>query len=107
MRSGRGLQGDGVHAGYLEETIFEQLYDFQAALRKLLGLIGMLGGDAIKARDEFVYARIIFHGGGAEGIHAQVDGVIPSGKTGEVTQNFDFAYFGKIRDALVAIMMAQ
>jgi hypothetical protein len=56
----------------------------------------MLGGQAIEAGDKFVYARIIFHGAGAERVHAQIYGVIPGGKAREVTQDFDFAYFWKI-----------
>jgi hypothetical protein len=107
LRASRGLPGDAVHAGYLKEAILEELDDFQAALRKFLGLIGVFGGDAIQASDEFVYARIVLHGAGTERVHTQIDGVIPGGETSEVAQNFDFAYFGKIGDALVAMMTAQ
>jgi hypothetical protein len=107
LRAGSGLHGDGVHTGDFEETIFEQLYDFQAALRKFLGLIGMLSGDAVEAGDKLVYARIVLHGAGTERIHPQIDGVIPGGKTREVAQNFDLTNFRKPGNALVAMMTAQ
>ena len=73
------------------------LKNFEAALGKLLRLIGMLGGDAVEARDEFVDARVVFHGAGAQRIHAEIDGVIPGGEAREVAHHFDFADFGEIR----------
>ena len=58
----------------------------------------MFGGEAVEARDEFVYARIVFHGAGAERIHAEIDGVIPGGEAREVADDFDFADFGEAFD---------
>ena len=72
--------------------------NLQAALRKFDRLVGMFGGDAVEARDEFIYARIVFHGAGAERIHAQINGVIPGGKAREVADHFDFADFGEAFD---------
>ena len=99
VRASSGLQRDRVHAGDFEEALFEELQNFQAALRKLLRLIGMLGGDAVEASDEFVDARVVFHGAGAQRIHAEVDGVVPGRETREVANDFDLADFGEAFDA--------
>ena len=55
----------------------------------------MLGGEAIEPRHEFVYARVVLHGAGAQRIHPQVDGVVPGGKPREVAEDFDLADFGE------------
>src|ERR1700719_657259 len=67
----------------------------------------MLRGDAVDARDEFVDARIVFHGAGAEGIHAEVDRVVPRREAREVANDFDFADFGESRNALVAMSLPE
>ena len=72
--------------------------DAQAALRDFSRLLGMFGGQTIEARDEFVDAWIVFHGAGAERIHAEVNGVIPGGKAREMADDFDFADFGEAFD---------
>ncbi len=107
LRAGGRLQGDGVHAGDFEKALLEQAKDFEAALGKLLRLIRMLGGDAVESRHEFVDPRIVFHGTGAEGIHAEVDGVVPGRKAREVANDFDFAYFRESLNALLAVILAQ
>ena len=63
----------------------------------------MFGGNAIEPRDEFVDAWVVFHGAGAERIHAEVDGVVPGGESGEVADDFDLADFGEAFDAFAAI----
>ena len=65
LRTGGGLQGDGVHAGDFQEAVAEGLHDTQSALRNFLGLIRMSVGEAFHARDEFVHARVVLHGAGA------------------------------------------
>src|SRR4029077_11080989 len=107
LRAGGGLQSDGVHAGDFEQALLEQAKDFQAALRKLLRLVGMLGGDAVKSRPEFVDPRVVLHGAGAEGIHAEVDRVVPGGEAREVANDFDFADFGESLNALAAVILAE
>ncbi len=67
----------------------------------------MFRSDAGKTSDEFVDARIVLHGTGTEWIHAQVDGVIPGGKTREVAEDFDFADFWKPFRAGFAMVLAQ
>src|SRR5580704_3009648 len=58
----------------------------------------MFTRESIEPRDEFVYARIVFHGAGTERIHSEVDGVIPRGKPGEMPDHFDLADFRKTFD---------
>ena len=67
----------------------------------------MLRGDAVEARDEFIDARVVLHGAGAERIHAQIDGVVPGGKAREVADDFDFADFGETFDAGRAVMFSE
>ena len=100
LRAGGGLQRGGVHAGDFEQALLQRRQDFQAALREFLRLIGMLGGDAVQPRDEFVHARVVLHGAGAQRIHAQIDGVVPGGEPREVADHFDLADFGKALDAV-------
>ena len=107
LRTGGGLERNGVHAGDFEKTFFKQAQDFQAALRELLRLIRMFGGDAIEAGDKFVDTRIVFHGAGAKRIHAEIDGVVPSGEPREVADDFDLADFGEAFDTVAAMAGAQ
>ncbi len=107
LRSRCGLQCDGVHAGDFQQALLEQLQNLQAALRKFVGLIGMFGRDAIEPRHEFVHTRVVLHGAGAQRVHAEIDRVIPGGKTREVPHDFDFADFGKAFDAAGASVLSQ
>ncbi len=107
LRARRRFQRARIHARNFDEAILEQLQNFQAALRKFLRLVGMLGGDAVQAGDEFIHARIVFHGAGAERVHAEIDGVIPGGEPREVADHFDLADFGKSFDALAHVIGAQ
>ncbi len=67
----------------------------------------MLGGQAFEPRDELVDARIVFHGAGAERVHAEIDRVIPCGKAGEVADHFDFADFGEAFNGIAAECSAE
>jgi len=107
MRPRCGLQRDGIHAGDLQQALFEQPKDFEAALRKLLRLIRMFRGDPVEPGHEFIYARVVFHRAGAKRIHAQVDGVVPRRKTREVAENFDLAHFGKAFDARAPVIRTE
>ena len=96
MRAGRGLQRDRVHAGDFDQALAQRLDDAQRALRNLLRLVGMSVGQAFEARDHFVHARVVLHGARAQRIHAEIDGVVPGGKPGEVADDFDLADFGHV-----------
>src|SRR5579875_3295055 len=67
----------------------------------------MLGGQTVKPRDEFVYARIVFHGAGAQWVHTEVNRVIPGGKAGKMAQDFDLAELGKTLDAFATMVGAE
>ena len=58
----------------------------------------MRPSEAFGARDQFVDARVVLHGAGAERIEAEINGVIPSGEAGEVAEGFELADFGKVFD---------
>ena len=107
LRASGGLQSNYVHARDFEEALLQEAQDFQAALRELLRLQRVLGGDAVEPCDEFIHARVVFHGAGAQRIHAQVDGVVPRGKTREMTENLDFADFRETLDAFATMARAQ
>ena len=107
LRAGGGLERSGVHPRDFGEAIEQQLLNFQAALRQLLRLIGMLGGDAVEARDKFIHARVVLHRARPERIHAQIDRVIPRGKPREMADDFDFADFGESRNLLAGVVRAQ
>src|SRR5271168_4399057 len=70
----------------------------QAALGKLRGPRRVFGGEAFQARDKFIDPRVVFHGAGTQRIHAEIDGVIPSGKASEVADDFDLADFRETFD---------
>ena len=67
----------------------------------------MLGGNAVQPGNEFVHARIVFHGAGPQGVHPEIDCVVPGRKPGEVTQGFYLADLGKSRDAFTAVIRAE
>ncbi len=77
MRSGGGLQRDGIHAGDFQQALFEQPQNLEAALRELLWLIRMLRGNPLEPGNKFVHARVVLHRAGAQRIHPQVNGVVP------------------------------
>ena len=91
MRAGCGLQGDGVHAGDFEQAALEQVDDFKDALGQRVGPIGMSFGQPFDAGHQLVNARVVFHGAGAQRIHAQIDGIVPGGKPREVADDLDLA----------------
>ncbi len=66
----------------------------EAALRERFGLVGVGFGDAFEAGDGLVDARVVLHGAGAEGVHAEVDGVVPGGEPGEVADDLDLGELG-------------
>ena len=107
LRAGGGLERGGLHAGDFEQASLQSRQDLQAALRELLRLIRMLGGHAFQARDVFVDARIVFHGAGAQRIHAQVDGVVPGGEPREVADHLDLAHFGEALEIGAGVIAQQ
>ena len=70
MRAGGRLQGDGVHAGDLEERRFQPRHDLESALGQGFGLVGMHPGQALHLRHTLVDARVVLHGARAKRIHA-------------------------------------
>ena len=94
--AGGGLQGDGVHAGDFGQAFAQSLDDAQRALRNTFRLVGMSVGQALEAHHQFVHARVVLHGARTQGIHSQIDGVVPGGDPGEVADDFDLAHFGHV-----------
>src|SRR6266849_10544158 len=107
MRPRSWLESERIHSGNFQQALFQQPHDFQAALRKFLRLIRMLGSDAIKPGHEFIDAWVVLHRAGAQRIHAQVNGVVPRRKPSEVAENFDLTHFGEPFDAAVAMIRAE
>ena len=107
LGSGGGLHGDGVHARDFEQALLQRGENFEAALRQLLRLERVLGGQAVEPRDEFVYARVVLHGARSQRIHPQVDGVIPGGKPRKVAEHFDLADLGHSFNAVARVLGAQ
>ena len=70
VRAGGRLQGDGVHAGDLEERRFQPRHDLERALGQGFGLVGMHPGQALHLRHTLVDARVVLHGARAKRIHA-------------------------------------
>ena len=97
VRAGCGLQGDGVHAGDFDEAMLQQRDDFQHALGAVIGPVGVRLGQALDAGNVLIDARVVFHGAGAERIHAEIDGVVPCGEAREVADDFDLAQLGEFR----------
>ena len=62
---------------------------------------------AIEPRDEFIHARVVFHGAGTERIHAEINRVIPCGEPREVADHFDLADFGKAFDCVAREFRAE
>src|SRR6476620_8821667 len=67
----------------------------------------MLGGDAIEPRHEFIHARVVLHGAGAQRIHAQIDGVIPCRESRKVANHFNLADLGEMFHAITTVVRAQ
>ncbi len=91
--AGGGLEGDRVHAGDVEEAALEQAEDFENALGERVGTVGVGFGEAFDAGDQLVNAGVVLHGAGAEGVHAEIYGVVPGGEAGEVANDLDLAQF--------------
>ncbi len=98
MRAGGRLQRDCVHAGDFEQRGFQVRHHLHGPLRERFGLIGMRPSQAFGARHQFVDARVVLHGAGAQRIHAVIDGVVPGGKAREVADGFHFADFREAFD---------
>ncbi len=93
VRTGGRLQRDRIHPGDFDQLLAERLDDIQGALGNLLGLVGMTVRNSLHPRYGLVHAGVVLHGARAQRIHAQVDGIVPGGKSGEVSDNLDLAHF--------------
>src|ERR1700683_33431 len=58
----------------------------------------MRPSESLNARHLLVNARVVFHGARAERIEAEIDGVVLGGEAREMTDGFDFADLGEIRN---------
>jgi hypothetical protein len=94
VRAGRRLQRDRIHAGDIEQAGLQQANDLERPLGERFGLVRMGLRDALEAGDELVHPRVVFHGAAAQRIHAEIDGIVPGGETGEVANDLDLAQFG-------------
>ena len=70
----------------------------EGALGNLLRLIGMPVRDSLHPRDHLVHPRVVFHGAGTQGIHTQVNGIVPRGKSREMTDDLDLAHFRHVAE---------
>src|SRR5258707_51089 len=59
------------------------------------------------ARHKFIDTRVVLHSAGAERIHTQIDGVIPSRKASEMANDFDLADFRHITEILTLLLAKQ
>ncbi len=98
MRARRGLEGHRIHTSDLKKRPLQLREDFHRALRERLRLVRMNPTQAFRASDQFVDARVVLHGAGAERVHSQVDRVVPSGEAREVADRIHFAHFRKASD---------
>ena len=53
-------------------------------------------GYAVEARNQFIDAWVVFHRAGPQGVHAEINRIIPGGKAREVADDFDLAHLGHI-----------
>src|SRR5579863_8881879 len=58
-------------------------------------------------RHQFVDARVVLHGAGAQRIHAEVDGVVPGGKPGEVADHVDLTDLREAVDLTAYVLRAE
>ena len=96
VRTGGGLQRDRIHAGDFDQALAQGLDDVQRALGNLLRLVRMAVGNALDASDGFIHARVVLHRARSQRVHAQIDGVVPRRKPGEVTDDLDLAHLGHV-----------
>jgi len=72
----RRLQGGPSHAGDRAEGLFQLPHEGQRALHLGDVLVGMQIAEAGHAGHLIVELRVVLHGARAQGVEAQVDGVI-------------------------------
>jgi hypothetical protein len=57
-------------------------------------------------RDAFVESRVVLHRAGTQGIHADVDRVVPGRHANEVTNNIHFAHFGHAFEIVITTKLS-
>src|SRR5262245_10294054 len=87
------LQRYGRQAGDFCEVLLELVNHFERALCILFVSQRVQVGEAGDSRHTFVETRVVFHGARSEGVHAEIDRVVPGGHANEVTYHVDFAHF--------------
>ena len=55
-------------------------------------------GQPVEPRHHFVHSRVVLHGARAQRIHAQINGVVPGGKTRKVADDFNLAHFRHVAE---------
>ncbi len=95
LRTGRGLQGDAIHARDLGEHALEAVDHLERALR-----IGV-GGQRVQPRKTrepgrpLVDLRVVFHRARPERIKLRVDRKVPLREPNEVPKGLGLAHFGE------------
>src|ERR1700730_18503177 len=54
--------------------------------------------DSLHARDGFIHTRVVLHRARTQGIHAEVNGVVPGGKPRKVADDLDLADLGHVAE---------
>ena len=95
LRSGGGLKGNGIHAGYFLKAAGGFVQNPQAALGQRLRRVGMLRRQARQSRYHFIDAGVVLHGAGTERIKSRVHAVVPGGKPRKVADDIQLGNFRK------------
>jgi heme oxygenase len=67
----------------------------------------MLVCKTVESSDMLVYARVVLHSAGTEGVHAKIDRVIPRREAREVANDFNFTDFWKALNFVAREIIAE
>ncbi len=91
VRARRRLQRDRLHAGDVEQTLLQQIDDFENALRQRLRPVRMRLCQPLDPGHKLIHARVVLHRARAQRIHPQIDRVVPRRESCEVANDLDLA----------------
>ncbi len=97
LGAGSRLQGHRRQAGDFAQIALQVVHQLQGALGEAFRQQGMGAGESGNGRLAFVGLGVVFHGAGAQRVHAAVHAEIPLGKLGEVAHHIQFGKIRKIR----------
>ena len=97
VSSGSRLEGGRVHAGDFDQEIFKIIHELQDTLAKIRVKHGVCGGKTGLGRLALIGFGVIFHGAGAQRVHAAVNREVPLRQARVMANNIDFAQIGEIR----------